>query len=296
VIITLIILGSIKLVVETYIDTSTDRVLDSIFSYIDIFLTSAFTAESVMKIMRNGFFVSPTSYLSESWSILDFIIVVSSLIDLAVSSINLPILKVLRLLRTLRPLRFISQNPTMKILVNGLLESLVAILNVLIVICMVWVMFAILGTNLIGSKMGYCQVNADPTLTSIGVAKLPVLKPTTGPGLTIKPTLTTLPKVWLLSLRSPLMEGWPDNMAAVLDANDAELGPEYNGNIMGGIYFIVFILVSSIILMNLVIGVIAVQFKEEQRKELQSKFYMVTEQQMRWLQVQDLIQSCKAKL
>jgi hypothetical protein len=91
----LIILGSVKLVVETYLDSSTtDPTLEAAFEYIDYILTVLFALESVMKIMRNGFFVSPTSYLSESWSILDFIIVVTSLIDLAVSSINLPILKV----------------------------------------------------------------------------------------------------------------------------------------------------------------------------------------------------------
>lgn len=91
----LIILGSIKLVVETYLDEkTTDPALLSAFDIIDYTLTGLFTLECVMKILRNGFFVSPTSYLSESWSILDFIIVITSLIDLAVSSINLPILKV----------------------------------------------------------------------------------------------------------------------------------------------------------------------------------------------------------
>lgn len=290
-IITLIVVGSIKLVVETYVDTKTDAVLAGIFDYVDMLLTVAFTLESVMKILRNGFFVSPTSYLSDSWSVLDFIIVVTSLIDLAVQSVDLPILKVLRLLRTLRPLRFISQNPNMKILVNGLLESLVAILNVLIVICMVWVMFAILGTNLFGKKMGYCEVEDDPNFNIYGVSQQNCTERYNGTWTNYQANFDDIGQGMVALFAVSTLEGWPDNMARALDANDPELGPEYNNNIMGGIYFVVFVLVSSIILMNLVVGVIAVQFKEEQRKEIQSKFYMVTEDQMRWLQVQELILS-----
>ena len=91
----LIIAGSIKLVVETYLSsTTTSATVLTIFEYVDLFLTVAFTLECVMKILRNGFFVSPTSYLSDPWSVLDFIIVITSLIDLAVQSIDLPILKV----------------------------------------------------------------------------------------------------------------------------------------------------------------------------------------------------------
>jgi hypothetical protein len=281
------------LVIETYVDTSTDAVLNSIFEYVDMILTISFTLEAVMKILRNGFFVSPTSYLSESWSVLDFIIVTTSLIDIAVSSINLPILKILRLLRTLRPLRFISQNPNMKILVNGLLESLVAILNVLIVICMVWVMFAILGTNLMGQKFGACSVKNDPEFNFYGVNKKNCTESYNGTWVNYQANFDDILQGMVTLFAVSTLEGWPDNMAKAMDANDAEYGPEYNSNIVGGIYFVVFVLVSSIILMNLVVGVIAVQFKEEQRKEIQSKFYMVTEDQMRWLQVQELIQSAK---
>lgn len=91
----MIIAGSFKLVIETYLNPqNVSSTVLAVFDYVDLILTIAFTMESVMKIMRNGFFVSPTSYLSESWSVLDFIIVVTSLIDLAVQSIDLPILKV----------------------------------------------------------------------------------------------------------------------------------------------------------------------------------------------------------
>lgn len=71
---------------------------------------------------------------------------------------NLPFLKILRLLRILRPLRFISHNVNMKIVVTALMESVGAILNVLIVVVMIWLMFSILSMSLIGGRMGFCNI------------------------------------------------------------------------------------------------------------------------------------------
>ena len=41
---------------------------------------------------------------------------------------------------------------------KSLIESITGILNVLIVILMFWVMFGILGINLLQNKLGYCDV------------------------------------------------------------------------------------------------------------------------------------------
>lgn len=88
---------------------------------------------------------------------MDFGIIMISLTELAISGVDLPVIKVLRLLRTLRPLRFISQNPSMKLVVTALLESLFAIFNVVIVLLIVWLIFAILGVSLFGGKFYQCE-------------------------------------------------------------------------------------------------------------------------------------------
>jgi hypothetical protein len=93
-IITLIVVGSLKLVVETYIDSGKNASLEKVLESIDIAFNILFTCEAVLKIMRNGFFVAKTSYLRDSWSQLDFFIVSVSLVDMSLSSIDLPFLKV----------------------------------------------------------------------------------------------------------------------------------------------------------------------------------------------------------
>jgi hypothetical protein len=69
---------------------------------------------------------------------MDFIIVMFSIIDMSLSGQNLGFIKIVRMLRILRPLRFISNNPSLKILVNCLLESVGGLMNVIVVILLIW--------------------------------------------------------------------------------------------------------------------------------------------------------------
>lgn len=69
---------------------------------------------------------------------------------MALKSVNIPVIKILRLLRILRPLRFISHNVNLKMIVTALFESLGGIANVLVVVILIWLMFAILGISLLG--------------------------------------------------------------------------------------------------------------------------------------------------
>jgi len=86
-----------------------------------MFFTTAFALESAIRATALGFALDQGSYLRETWSQMDFFIVVISIIDASFSSINLPVIKILRLFRTLRPLRFISHNSGMKTIVSALL-------------------------------------------------------------------------------------------------------------------------------------------------------------------------------
>jgi hypothetical protein len=92
-----------------------------ISTWLDITMVICFGIEAVFKIVAYGFIGDELSYLRNSWNILDFIILIGSIIDVSFSSIDLSFIKILRLFRTLRPLRFISHNRSMKIIVSALL-------------------------------------------------------------------------------------------------------------------------------------------------------------------------------
>jgi len=124
-----------------------------------MFFTAVFALESLIKALSLGFIMEKGTYLRESWSKLDFFIVVTSLIDASFSQVNIPFIKILRLLRTLRPLRVISHNSEMKTVIVALIHSVGGIFYVGILLLLVWIMFAILAVNLIGGKLYSCSIN-----------------------------------------------------------------------------------------------------------------------------------------
>lgn len=117
-------------------------------AYIDYSFNIIFAFEMCVKIISLGFIMDSGCYLCDSWNVLDFGIVVSSLLDMSLTTINIPFIKILRILRVLRPLRFISHNKDLKLIVVALFESFNSILNVIAVVSSMFLLFSIIGVSL----------------------------------------------------------------------------------------------------------------------------------------------------
>lgn len=243
----MIVANSVKLVIETYVDLQEGSKLAAAFDWIDRVFTAVFSLEALLKILRSGLFVAKNSYLKDSWSVLDITIVATSLADLIVENIQLPFLRILRLLRILRPLRFISQNKSMRIVVNALGSSMVAIMNVLIVIGMVWVMFSILGTNLMKGKLGRCVWSAGE-FDYYGVNRTDCVEKFGGVWSNFDSNFDNIANGLVSLFILSTLEGWPFILGASLDANDPEVGPVFNSSPVNGLFFIFFILVGRLLL------------------------------------------------
>lgn len=132
-----------------------------------------------MKIIALGFVwcslpkIKP--YLLNGWNLLDFSVLIISIIDFLISltskSINLKAIKSLRAIRAIRPLRMFSKNEGLKIVVNSLLSSIPQIINVIIVIFVFIIIFSIMGLSLFAGRFYYCDID---NLTNI-VTKLDCL-------------------------------------------------------------------------------------------------------------------------
>ena len=78
-----------------------------ILERIDYVFTGIFCVEALIKIITVGFlFNHKDSYLLNAWNVLDFCIVVLSLVSLTIDA-KLSVVKVLRTARIIRPLRLI---------------------------------------------------------------------------------------------------------------------------------------------------------------------------------------------
>ena len=155
----LIAASSLKLATDTYTrKLEEDHIVQKISVTVDIVFTWLFLGECVIKVISLGFAQDDGSYLRDNWNQLDFLIVLTSMIDFTFSSVNLPFVKILRILRALRPLRVISHSQSLRLIVSALLKSTGAIINVAVCVFLVWMMFAIIGLNTYSGKFFYCSL------------------------------------------------------------------------------------------------------------------------------------------
>jgi hypothetical protein len=221
---------------------------------LDYFFTVAFIIEMSIKLIALGLIMDDGSYLRDNWNRLDFFIVLSSIVEICFQGIDLPIIKIFRMLRTLRPLRFISHNQAMRLIVGALIDSTGSIVNVLSVVVVVFMIFAIIGVNFWGGGFWFCSIepyvfhdkkqclmsggewnNQDHNFDNVGTGMI---------------TLFVVAS----------LEGWPDIMFYTLDHTEIDKGPTYNNSPAYMTYFIIFILVGSFFLINFFIGVLFLKF------------------------------------
>lgn len=258
----LIGLSSCKLAVDTYFleyDETTDVQIYSL--YVDFFFNFAFLFEMVFKIIAMGLVMDEGSYLRENWNRLDFFIVCSSIIDMAMTGVDIPVIKILRMLRILRPLRFINHNVQLKMVVVALMESVGHIFNVLIVIAVVFLIFAIMGVSFFGGKFFYCSIDTYRLQTEqeclFYLGKWMRYDHNFDD---VKEAMNTLYVVASL-------EGWPDIMIQALDVTGEKLGPTKENTLISMVFFVVFIMVGSFFFLNFFIGVLFLKFNQAQKAE-----------------------------
>ena len=108
-----------------------------------------FVVEAAVRIIVRGFYQGEDTYLKDPFNILDFLIVIFSILtwvlEATVKDADISFIRGFRALRALRPLRVVSKNEGIKTVVNSLLESIPALLNVLLIVLLFLLVFGILG-------------------------------------------------------------------------------------------------------------------------------------------------------
>jgi hypothetical protein len=219
----LIAANSMKLAMDTYyIDVDPESIEMRISAVIDYFFNIAFTIECVMKCIALGLIMDEGSYLRDGWNKLDMFIVLTSLTDMLLAGlVEVGAFKILRLLRTLRPLRVISHNVAMKMIVAALFESVGSIFNVMIVVLVVWLMFAILAINLLKGKSMACSLDPYTNGTKDKCNNAG------GSWERHDSNWDDVSQALMTLFIVSTLEGWPDVMLNSIDSTKADEGPKY---------------------------------------------------------------------
>ena len=119
-----IMITSVLLAFENPLIDSKSKMKVSLY-WIDVVLTCLFTIEVIIRVISKGFVVNgPKSYLRSASNVLDFFVVVLSLISVFFSNGKLGFVKILRIARLARPMRLIFRNENLKISLKVLGKAL----------------------------------------------------------------------------------------------------------------------------------------------------------------------------
>ncbi|XP_075999404.1 voltage-dependent T-type calcium channel subunit alpha-1I-like [Genypterus blacodes] len=156
------------------IDCTSDRC--QILQAFDAFIYIFFALEMVVKMVALGIF-GRRCYLGDTWNRLDFFIVMTGMVEYSLDLQNIN-LSAIRTVRVLRPLKAINRVPSMRILVNLLLDTLPMLGNVLLLCFFVFFIFGIIGVQLwAGLLRNRCYPEENFTLSSGMALPTPYYQP-----------------------------------------------------------------------------------------------------------------------
>ena len=224
-----ILLAGVVVGVQTYKAFAREHAI--VLNTLDSLILGIFVIEAVIKILAEG--NRPQNYFRNPWNIFDFIIVVACLLG-PVINLGADFLPVLRLARILRVLRLVSAIPKLQLLVSCLLRSLPSMFYVSILLFLLFYIYGTMAVFLFAENDPIHFRNLQTSILSL--------------------------------FRVVTLEDWTDVMYINMygsenygySSNDlAKWTPISSSSPLGGaLFFVSFVLIGTMIVLNLVIGVI----------------------------------------
>jgi hypothetical protein len=281
---------------------SSSSSLGRILRVFDVSLTGFFCMEMLIKMVACGVYASEKAYFTNNWNVLDFCIVVFSVVSLGPMSADLSFLKAIRALRAMRPLRLVSRLKGLKAVVNACVLVIQPLANFTMVVTVFIFTFAILGAGIFRGRLSYCQAKLDSSqnfgenstvvdheefrytlnedecrgsrINEDGVEVLLEWAP-------VNSNFDSIGNSFLTLFELSSMENWPAIMHPAMDmpSHPSEHPILYNSK-YHAIFFVAFIVVGSFFISNLFVGIIVHKFNVARNEEKRSVF--LTEDQQLW--------------
>ena len=224
-----ILLAGVTVGIQTYKDFAIRH--ETILATIDTLVLGIFTLEVLIKITAEG--KNPQRYFQNAWNVFDFIIVFACLLG-PILPIDSSFLPVLRLIRILRVLRLITAVPKLQVLVSCLIKSLPSMFYVSVLLALLFYVYGTMAVFLYGEN--------DPVhFRNLQISVLSLFRIVT-------------------------LEDWTDVMYINMYGSDdygysegdlSKWTPVSSASPAGAAFFFVsFVLIGTMIVLNLVIGVI----------------------------------------
>ena len=251
---------------------------------LNIAFTVVFSVEALLRALAQGFALAEGSYLRDSWNLLDFTILLVSVVELNFTDVHLGYVKVVRALRTIRALRMVSRNLSMKLVVQSLLQSIMAIANAGFVLTIIWVIFAILGVSMFGGRFRSCE----------GVAAFSESECLYyGSKWTDVFNFDNVAEAMMSLFIIGTGDNWPDFMYNAIDSGGEGQLPRRDAEPLAAAYFVVYVMLTTFFLMNLFTGLLIDKYQEAKKQKGTWTGIFLSAKQLKWVKLQELIPKAK---
>ncbi len=203
---------------------------------LELTIVVIFVLEAALKILSEG--RRPWRYFKDGWNIFDFSIVVLCLLPFDASFVS-----VLRLARILRVLKLVRALPKLQVLAGALIKSIPSMAYVGLLLTLLFYVYAVSATFLFGDN--------DPIhFDSLQLSMVSLFRVV---------TLEDWTDIMYIQMYGCDQYGYEGHLAALCTAPAAY-------PVFGALFFISFVLMGTMIILNLFIGVILSGMEEAQRE------------------------------
>ena len=272
----LILFTSITLGIENPLNDP-NSTLFKVLYILDVVTTSIFTIELLVKVIAQGLLLNgKQSFLLDLWNILDFVVVVISIVSVSLpqDGVNLSALKILRMGRLFRPLRVISRNEGLKISMQALMVSVPTILKLLMIVGLFFIIFAIMGITLFKGEFQFCDTSL---LIGLSTEQLNsgMIKDETdcinygGEWRTYYKNFNSLGTALMQTITMAQTVGWAEFMYRAMESNGPNEMPDITGNnkhYYPALYYCFYIIFGAFFITNLFVGVVISTYNREKER------------------------------
>lgn len=264
-----ILLAGVILGLETYREYLVKY--STFLSTLEDIILSVFVVEIIFKMLVHG--NKPWKYFYDSWNVFDFIIVASAFMPFGSGSIA-----ILRLLRLLRVLKLVKALPKLQVLVSALLKSIPSMGYVSLLLLLLFYIYAVAGVTFFSEN--------DPIhFSSLHVSMLSLFRVV---------TLEDWTDIMYINMYGCANYGYRDVPELCTQSQGYPIG--------AALFFVSFVLIGTMIVMNLFVGVIMNGMEEaragmeiENHKSSQGTESIVIEIEEKISEMQEILLKLKSR-
>ncbi|KAI8331328.1 Ion transport protein-domain-containing protein [Chlamydoabsidia padenii] len=263
--------------------------------YADWAFTIVFTLEFLVKVIADGFVMTPNAYLLNGWNILDlFVLVTLYMSNFGHFAASAGLERGFRAFKALRALRLINLlKPAKDMFTVVLIQGLPLMLDAAALGLFLIVPFALYGKNIFMGLFYSCNdgdVSGKYECINEGMlgTDAPVYDGTTilMPLVWSNPYVYSFDDFWsslLVLFEIASGEGWVDVMETSMSIAGKDLNPEQDASQLYAIFFMVYNLAGSVFVISLFLGIILENFAKR------SGTAYLTAEQRRWMDLKKLL-------